>query len=80
MPKYLIKYSMVGYWEDEIEADTLEEAMWHENLDVSDEPMKWGEFSVDSVTELSTGIEYEIVSTYKGVEQPNRFKEKEEKV
>ena len=79
MPKYLVKYSMVAYWQQEIEADSVEHASWaHDDLDVSDEPMEWDDFSIDSVVDLATGEEHEIVTTYKGVELPNRYKGKKD--
>lgn len=28
MPKYLVKYSMAGHWQQEIEADSVEHASW----------------------------------------------------
>lgn len=78
MPRYLVKYSMVAYWKQEVEADNVEEASWmHDDLDVSEEP-EWDDFSVDSVTDLATGEEVEIVTYLHGVEQPNRYKGKKE--
>jgi len=75
MAKFLVKYSMVAYWEQEIEAEDLEEATWsHDELDVSEEPLRWDDFSVDSVVDLKTGEEHEIVTTYNGKELPNRYK------
>ena len=78
MSKYLVKYSMIAYWETEVEADNAEEASWmHDDLDMSEEP-EWDDFSVDSVVDLSTGEEVEIVTSIHGVEQPNRYKGKKQ--
>jgi hypothetical protein len=78
MPKYLVKYSMVAYWETEVEADNIEEASWmHDDFDMSDEP-EWGDFSVDSIVDVSTGKEVEIVTYVNDIEQLNRYKGKKE--
>jgi hypothetical protein len=78
MPKYLVKYSMVAYWEQEVEAEDENVACeMHDELDVSEEPLKWDDFSVDTVVDLESGKEYEIVTTYHGRELPNRHKENE---
>lgn len=75
MPRYLVKFSMVAYWEQEIEAENLDDAIWdYERFEVDEEPDEWDDFSLDSVVNLDTGEEVEIVSTYKGVELPNRYK------
>lgn len=79
MPKYLVKYSMVAYWEQEVEAENEWEACeMHDELDVSEEPLEWDDFSVDTVVDLATGEEYEIVTTHHGKELPNRHKGEEE--
>lgn len=80
MAKYLVKYSMVAYWEEEVEAEDVEEASWipsQIDFELPEEPNSWDDFSVDSVVDLATGKEVEIVTTYMGKELPNRYKGEE---
>ena len=75
MAKYLVKYSMVAYWEQEVEAKNIYEASWlRDELDVSEEPLKWDDFSVDSVVDIKSGEEHEVLTTYMGKKIPNRYK------
>jgi len=77
--KYLVKFSMAGFWEQEMEGENIDDVLWdYEAFDVSDEPLHWEDFSIDSVVDLETGEEVEIVSTYAGKELPNRYKGEEE--
>ena len=77
--KYLVKFSMAGFWEQEMEGENIDDVLWdYEAFDVSDKPLHWEDFSIDSVVDLETGEEVEIVSTYAGKELPNRYKGEEE--
>jgi hypothetical protein len=79
MPRYLVKFSMAGFWEQEMEGENIDDVLWdHEAFDVADEPLRWDDFSIDSVVNLETGEETEIVSTFHGKELPNRYKGEEQ--
>lgn len=75
MPKYLVKYSMAAYWEEEVEAEDMDEAIAAmEYIEITEDPKSWEDYSIDSVVDLETGEEHEITSTLRGVEIPNRYK------
>ena len=79
MKKYLVKFSMAGFWEQEIEGESIDDVIWdYKAFDVSEEPLHWEDFSVDSVVDLETGEEVEIVTYRNDEEEPNRYKPKEE--